>query len=233
MVENGPKDALSAGWCGERAIVGPVVLGVELATEERGEVDLDLVNKLVINGLVDSVKGLDELLEEYVFYGALCLIKEDTKDGVLSFAVCVSASMNIVHFKVLVLSINSVLRWGMEMELSGLPLVRCSILFLSCEFRGCLPRFPGKFDLLGDLVLVTDRGCRFSVAKELDFHAILLLGFRQIDRALLFSSAAYILGCGGISVCGSCAPSFTTILVVVDPGSSRESGGGECASSDE
>jgi hypothetical protein len=36
LVENGPEDAFSAGGRGERAIVGPVVVDVELAAKEAG-----------------------------------------------------------------------------------------------------------------------------------------------------------------------------------------------------
>jgi hypothetical protein len=141
--------------------------------------------------------------------------------------------MNPVHFKILVFAINSMLRWRMEMELSNFPLVRCSVLLLSCILRGFLPRFRAKFDLLGDFVFLISCSCCFSVAIELDFHAVLLFGFSQINRALLLSSAAYIWRCIDMRICGSCTPVFTTFLVVVDPGSSGESSGGKCASSDE
>ena len=107
-----PLDALGAGRSGERAIVTPVILKVDIGKE------LAHGNLLVILGVHGVPNGVQELV---IFIATVLHVEEDSNDGTeLGAAIFVSLALvlvNDMHLSVVELTHHSVLGGSMEMEL--------------------------------------------------------------------------------------------------------------------
>lgn len=114
LLNNDPLDALGTGRGGQGSSVLPV-LGEVDGAQEGGEVNLVGGNVTGGGGLVDM-----ELLDEGVGSVTTSLnIEEHTDDGT-ELDVSVLLLMNNMELKVVVLSVDSMLGGGVEMELEGL-----------------------------------------------------------------------------------------------------------------
>lgn len=121
LLEHGPLDAFRAGWRCEGAIVGPVVLDVDLA-EEVVERNFG-VHGLRCARLQDS----RDLVEEPIVMFTVCVvlvtifhivvesIKHESKHGAQA---AIHVGVHHVQLAVVMLSVDSVLRWAVNMELS-------------------------------------------------------------------------------------------------------------------
>jgi hypothetical protein len=119
FLNDGPLDALSAGRGSEGSLVAPVIGHVNCA-EEFSDGDGFESSRAIGTAGRDSIK---EAVKECAWCSiSYFSVEKHSNDGakeLWSSLIAVFDVMHKVHFQVVILSINGMLGWGVEVELNG------------------------------------------------------------------------------------------------------------------